>query len=225
MRNRGFDKTFVSKNYIKKYSGLSNTAQQIIGSLGCSLEVLEVIHRTNILRDDMLRGRAVTAESRSDLESQLLELKQKIEFTQDFDGSDAEVCLYPERSRILSTAEFYRMAALLYLRRVFAVPGDTKATILYVQRAFQILDSLEECTSPWPLFILACEAETDNQRIGILQALDQMDTRRAVGNVFVLRAITEMFWKQKDLEEDACRRRQMKWWNVTTLDAAGPWFI
>lgn len=159
------------------------------------------------------------------LQIQLLTLRQDIDFRQDVDAPDADVRLDSQRTRIQLTAEFYRLAALLYLRRVSSGLGNAKTTMLYTQQAFNALENLNECTSPWPLFIVACEAETDEQRVAVFRALDQMDKSRSIGNIFVLRILIESFWKQQDLEEDPCRRRHLKWWDTITLEHAGPWFI
>jgi hypothetical protein len=84
---------------------------------------------------------------------------------------------------------------------------------------------MEVCTSPWPLFILACETTTDADRIKILRVLDRMDNSRTIGNVFVLRSIIEAFWKQKDLQEDVRKPKHVDWRHLVNLDTASPWFI
>ena len=80
-------------------------------------------------------------------------------------------------------------------------------------------------TSPWPLFILACESQTDRQRIQILRTLDRMDSSRNIGNVLVLRSIIESFWTQCDLRADLPTSNPLKWWEMVNYETAMPWFI
>ncbi|EED23053.1 hypothetical protein TSTA_065130 [Talaromyces stipitatus ATCC 10500] len=188
---------------------------EIIGSLGFSLELLDVIHRINFLRDNLPR-RTYTTEF-DDLEAQLLRLTQHAnieKFSKDQD----------QIARILSTAEFYRIAALIYLLRVIPGPENAKRRSSYVIQGFEVLRSLPICTSPWPLFVLACETQSDEQRIEILHTLDQMDQNRKIGNVFVIRNIIETLWKQQDLQADVDNSK-FKWWETGALNSNTPWFI
>jgi len=130
-----------------------------------------------------------------------------------------------ERVRTLATAELYRLATFLYLHRACSTetPQETRSTC--IQQALQILSDLDVCTSPWPLFAIACETENDEQRITIFRTLDRMDEERHIGNVFVLRHIIESFWKQQDLQADSGRTGGLKWWDTIDLNLTAPWFI
>ncbi|KAE8555933.1 hypothetical protein TMatcc_003232 [Talaromyces marneffei ATCC 18224] len=189
---------------------------EIIGSLGFSLELLDAIHRINFLRDN-LPSRTYTTEF-DDLESQLLRLNQ-------YANIDKASQIQGQAARILSTAEFYRIATLIYLLQV--IPGSENATrrSSYVDLGFRVLISLPICTSPWPLFVLACEAQSDKHRIEILHSLDQMDQNRKIGNVFVIRNIIETLWNQQDLQADVDNNSQFKWWQMAALNSNTPWFI
>ncbi|KAH8881329.1 hypothetical protein GQ53DRAFT_754479 [Thozetella sp. PMI_491] len=197
-------------------------AQLIIGSLGCSLEVLHLIGLTNTIRNTEPKP-ADHLERCLNLERRLLNLKQHIPC----DEEDKLPYTPAQHAKILQTADLYRMAALLYLRRVSPapVPGEPDPLPKYVVDAFAVLQSLESWTSPWPLFVLACEAETDEQRMAILAALSDMDERRGIGNVFVLRNIIESVWKQKDLNADTGQPWVFKWWDPNMVDSTTPWFI
>lgn len=153
-----------------------------------------------------------------DLESQLLHLRQHA----NIDDADQ---IQHEMARIMSTAEFYRIAALIYLLRV--IPGSENAIrrSSYVNQGFQVLKSLPICTSPWPLFVLACESQTDEHRIDILRALDQMDQDRKIGNVFVIRNIIQTLWNKEDLQADVDKISNFRWWETAALSSTTPWFI
>ncbi|KAH9906819.1 fungal-specific transcription factor domain-containing protein [Xylariomycetidae sp. FL2044] len=200
---------------------------QIIGSLGCSVEVMEIISYVNKMRAADLRGdnAATTADERASLADQWhVAEKQITSLTQRLDPRDADSLSQHERTRTLATAELYRIATFLYLQRASNHAHANESRTMFLQQAFEILRSLDVCTSPWPLFVIACEADTDEQRIEILQNLDQMDARRRIGNVLVLRSIVESFWKQQDLQADNARSQNLKWWDID-LSIAVPWFI
>lgn len=192
---------------------------KIVGSLGCSLELLHIIRDINLLRDGLHIPRY--AEKLKKLESQLLLISQHAEIIEDYRSEAAE----RQKVKILNTAEFYRVAALIYLLRIDAESRTIGRISIYIQQAFRILEALPICTSPWPLFVLACEVETDRQRIAILHALDRMDQDRKIGNVFVLRNIIESLWKRRDLLADTGSRSVFQWWNPAMWNTTTPWFI
>ncbi|KAK9421518.1 putative Fungal-specific transcription factor domain-containing protein [Seiridium unicorne] len=200
----------------------------IVGSLGCSVEVMEIISYVNGIRARELHGDIAypTAEEKTrrndewhDVESRLANLDQKM------DPSYADELSPYQRTMIHSTAELYRIATFLYLQRACNAAQAHELRSIYLDQAFQVLRTLEICTSPWPLFVLACESDTDEQRIEVLYALDLMDIKRHIGNITVLREIIESFWKQQDLQADSGKPSNTKWWDVLDLTVAAPWFI
>ncbi|KAI1805143.1 fungal-specific transcription factor domain-containing protein [Daldinia bambusicola] len=200
----------------------------IIGSLGCSVEVMEIISYVNNLRAVELRGGSLEydPEERARKADEWREIESRIaNLTQHLDPIHALHIPPVERRRILTTAELYRIAALLYLQRTGDCTHNQELRSMYLGLAFDSLKRLDVCTSPWPLFVIACETEDDQQRIMILQTLDKMDNERHIGNVFVLRDIIESYWKQQDLQADSGRTSNTKWWNVVNLDIAAPWCI
>ncbi|KAI0473272.1 fungal-specific transcription factor domain-containing protein [Xylariaceae sp. FL0804] len=213
----------------------------IIGSLGCSVEIMEVINYVNHLRalelrQPFSRGRIHSDDGFDAIERRLAALHQHL------DASEASQLPTYEQSRTLATAELYKVATCLYLQRArrgseppptapatsTSAPDNVRTGLL--SAAFHILGGLGVCTSPWPLFVVACETSTDAQRIRVLQALDGMDEHRRIGNVFVLRDIIESYWKQQDLEADCggggrAASGGRKWWDALDLNEAAPWFI
>lgn len=200
----------------------------VIGSLGCSVEIMEIIHHINQLRSAPLTRRVAEANGRLELPSvmwtcqglqdRLTRLKQQLpeEYENEPVKKQTKVCL---------TAELYRIAAVLYLRAICPNVDATNQTPLWLDQAFKVLASLEICTSPWPLFVVACESSTDEQRIMVLRTLDRMDEDRNIGNVFVLRHLIETYWKQQVLQADGDRVKPLKWWELMNFDTAAPWFI
>ncbi|KAI0471253.1 fungal-specific transcription factor domain-containing protein [Xylaria cf. heliscus] len=200
----------------------------IIGSLGCSVEVMEVISHVNTWRAMEVCGNhtACPDQERSNRAIEYKALESKLTLlTQRLDPKHEERLSRYDRTRTLATAELYRIATFLYLHRVGSPETSQETKSTYLQLALQVLGSLEVCTSPWPLFVIACETETDDQRISILRTLDRMDEERHIGNVFVLRHIIESFWKQQDLQADSGRAGGLKWWDTIDLNLTVPWFI
>ncbi|KAK8042219.1 hypothetical protein PG993_006742 [Apiospora rasikravindrae] len=200
----------------------------IIGSLGCSIEVMEVISYVNGLRAAELRGDAAhySAEEKTRKNEEWHRIEAKLAtLEQTLDPDSTDKLSQSERTRILTTAELYRVAASLYLQRTTNSPQALEARSIYLTQAFQLLGNLSICTSPWPLFVIACESEADEQRIEILLNLDKMDRERHIGNYYVLREVIEVYWKQHDLQADSARQSQTKWWDIVDLNTAAPWFI
>lgn len=200
----------------------SNSPPQIVGLLGCSIETFEIIHHINQMRASPLQGpnppSAEAFQQRVTLEQRLHNLTQQLD-PDEVSASSATKCRCIE-----ATAELYRLAALLYLQRVCPTYGDDLRREQYLTQAFAALGVLQVVTSPWPVFLVACESRDDEQRIQILQILDRMDSLRSIGNVHVMRKIIETVWKQRDLCCNGDGHREMRWWYLVDSDVAAPWF-
>ncbi len=164
------------------------------------------------------------------LERNLVTLTQRVEFMET--PSQLEDPNSPNYRKPLLTAELYRVATLLYHHRVYASHLDrTQERQIYLEQAFDLLSQMHLCTSPWPLFVVASEANSDGERLLILRMLDRMDEARKIGNVFVLRDIIQSFWKQQDLAADGDGGgAQPRWsgsWDLLFGEGkrAVPWFI
>lgn len=175
--------------------------------------------RTQAVRPDVSEECSILTSDRAILEERLQGLHQRL--TPEEENIEAPI----RKSQILATAELYRLTTLLYLQRVSPLDGDKDTRATYIEQAFHVLAGLEVATSPWPVFVLACESQTDEHRILMLQTLDRMDNVRGIGNVHVLRGIVETFWKQHDLSMNIGSSRQVKWWEMANCDKAVPWFI
>jgi hypothetical protein len=123
-----------------------------------------------------------------------------------------------------ATAELYRLAGLLYLQRVVPTAGDEVKRADYLQQAFGALRTVRVATSPWPIFAIACESRTEEERARILEVLERMDEVRNVGNVRVMRSIIETIWKQQDLWDSSDKSEAMQWWLCTECSVPAPWF-
>lgn len=112
---------------------------------------MEIIHYINGLRAREIRGqkdslladeRTKRADEWHNIEKRLTHLVQKT------DPAVKNQLPYSERTRILITAELYRLATILYLQRTSISPQANEMRSIYLQQAFKVLGSLEVCTSP-----------------------------------------------------------------------------
>ncbi|KAI9158029.1 hypothetical protein HJFPF1_06015 [Paramyrothecium foliicola] len=81
------------------------------------------------------------------------------------------------KSSALSTnAELYQTATLIYLKRASQNPMEPPADLDHIiQRGFAIPAQAPSCGHFFPLFILACEARTEEQRASILCLIDRSE--------------------------------------------------
>ncbi|CVL11736.1 uncharacterized protein FPRN_14888 [Fusarium proliferatum] len=96
--------------------------------------------------------------------------------------------------------ELYRLSTLIYLRRASAgiLPLDQKFTT-WVGQAFELLERLPACQWPFPLLIFGCEAESDKQRMIILDVMDRTSENMQYRNIATVKKVIETVWVQKDL--------------------------
>ncbi|KAK7223114.1 hypothetical protein V2G26_011117 [Clonostachys chloroleuca] len=222
---------FAHPSHISSYDvgavciqGSKSEDNYIIGHLGCSVEILAIIHEINGLRSRTSRSAnhqnsQPSIESRIWLDGRLQALNQRLH-------PDENLCTTPaERCRTLVTAELYRLAAILYLQRVCPMEGDHARRVGYLDQAFDAYAKLESVSSPWPLFVAACESRKDEQRLIILEILDEMERARSIGNISDMRRAIEMYWKQCDLRVDMDQTRQLEWWRFVDCGITVPWFV
>ncbi|KAF5553189.1 Arginine metabolism regulation II [Fusarium napiforme] len=96
--------------------------------------------------------------------------------------------------------ELYRLSTLIYLRRASAgiLPLDHKFAT-WVGQAFELLEQLPACQWPFPLLIFGCEAESDRQRMIILDVMERTTKNLQYRNIATVKSVIETVWVQKDL--------------------------
>jgi hypothetical protein len=173
---------------------------------------------------DVCGNRGANAELVSELESRLEGLNQIIEIRSDL-GSEPTPAPIDE-ARIRTTATFYHLAALIYFRRqVRHQPTRSPSVQSLVSTALEIASRMEVCTSPWPMFVVACEVINEVQRVQVLEILTNMETQRGMGNISVTRMIVEALWKQYDLRLNEEAQEQIDWKVIVDAEHLCPSFI
>lgn len=156
------------------------------------------------------------------IEQQLQTLQQRTDILFDKDN----VRMEPDLVRISRTAELYRIAALIYIHEaVIQKPTSSLEIQALVEMALAVLGELEVCTSPWPLFVVACEVIGDEQRMIILDILEKMQKERRIGNVEIIRTIIEAVWKRTDLNTAANLSARIDWRDLVDTSRQIPSFI
>lgn len=96
----------------------------------------------------------------------------------------------------------YRYAALIYLNRTVSyVSTSSFSHRRLVREGILLLQNLGFCEGIWPLFVIACEANEDEQRLKILNILS--NTSQELGqrseSIILVQHMIEAIWNQNDL--------------------------
>lgn len=96
--------------------------------------------------------------------------------------------------------ELFQLAALVYLRRASAgIFPVNPFHGQWVDRAFTLIAELPTCQWPFPLFVLGCEAHTDEQRLTILDCIARIEGSLRFRNLEPVKRIIQAVWVQNDL--------------------------
>ncbi|KAL7930223.1 fungal-specific transcription factor domain-containing protein [Trichoderma chlorosporum] len=181
----------------------SPARQFILPCWGCSLELLDILHDlfNDVYDRDTDQYKSPEHIARLNwLEWRLRCLTQREEEKTSITNN--------KPSYHSQAAEFYRLAALLYLERVArGSPRDARRVIELVSDAYMLLDCIETCERPWPLFVLALEASTEDERRTILTVIEAVLERLPSRKWVMLRSMVQQAWGQSDLA------------NIDSLDA------
>ncbi|KAL9618825.1 MAG: hypothetical protein Q9160_006484 [Pyrenula sp. 1 TL-2023] len=129
----------------------------------------------------------------NELEQQLSCIKLHIP---DEDGRTADA----RESMIAMKVQVYRLAGLIYLHR--AVKKYSGLELRHRQLVEQAFTAVAKVRVLWPLFIVACEAQTDVDRRRILEVFDEGQRQWPTGNIAWVRRMVEAFWNQDDLDAE-----------------------
>ncbi|RSL51877.1 hypothetical protein CEP54_011184 [Fusarium duplospermum] len=99
--------------------------------------------------------------------------------------------------------ELYQLATLIYLKRASADnPKERPHLQEWIAKSFYILSHLEDCQWPFPLLILGCEAQTDDQRAMILDLISRTESNIHFRKLDYIKTMIQRIWVQNDLIEE-----------------------
>ena len=106
-------------------------------------------------------------------------------------------------TRSVAILEVYRLAALIYLERASRnFSGTSPKLDAWVGAAYDLLAALDVCKHGFPVFIIACEARTDAQRIIILDCLGRTKRAMPTASMKILQGMIQSAWSLEDLETE-----------------------
>ena len=132
----------------------------------------------------------------SSIEYDLVELEQEI--TQLTSTNTPE-----EVEHSAQVSHLYRLAGLIYLERVLKDAPTKGRLARWTADAFHIVKQLDICERPFPIFFVACEARTDEERQVILAILERTQQRSIGNGSCLLQQMIESMWVQQDLASDS----------------------
>ncbi|PTB35177.1 hypothetical protein M441DRAFT_52353 [Trichoderma asperellum CBS 433.97] len=186
---------FITNRKISRKIPQANSPIQILTSWGCSLELLDILYEIfdNVFDRDSEQHKSPEHNIR------LKALEQRLHHLIQCEHSDisnvGQVSSYNTQ-----IAEFYRLAALLYLQRVARnSPRDAPHVIKLAADAYRALEVMARCDRPWPLFVIALEASTEDERRLVLVTIETLLERRPLRKWMTLRTMIQQAWSQIDL--------------------------
>ena len=131
----------------------------------------------------------------------ILQLKQRLQHLRQFlVPQGVTVPMAGDESKAFNTAELYRIAAMIFLERACRrMPRSDPQIEHLVETGLKLLEKLQGSAATWPLFIVACEAETDEHRTIALDSFEASAKVRKAGNISWVQGLAEAVWKQDDL--------------------------
>ncbi|EXJ90069.1 hypothetical protein A1O3_03137 [Capronia epimyces CBS 606.96] len=99
--------------------------------------------------------------------------------------------------------KLFRLAALIYLEHTSRnFSGQSTKLETWIDDAFSIFAGIGTCRHPFPLFIVGCEARTDDRRRVILDLISKTQQDPQVRSFKEVGALVQAVWVQDDLEVD-----------------------
>ncbi|KAL2060008.1 hypothetical protein VTL71DRAFT_9830 [Oculimacula yallundae] len=179
-------------------NAIQENGSKVENSIGCPIDVLQLVVQT---------CRLAIAPSAADFQ----DVNAAIENTKVWEQSISKEVgdygpLHVQSSapidRNTMVSDLHRLACMLYVNRtVHRVSGTEFQHKRLVREGILLLTEMRTCQHAWPLFIIACEAVDDEQRLGILDVFEQsrLDQRRRSSHVHFIQHLVEAVWNQHDL--------------------------
>ena len=109
--------------------------------------------------------------------------------------------------------EAFELATLIYLNRTSRPLLDDQPlrTQQRIDKAFAVLSQLNSCERQFPVFVLGCEARTDNQRAIVLDLISRTEGNVASRSFNHVKLLLEALWAQDDLVDG--HHGDISYWN------------
>jgi hypothetical protein len=174
--------------------------RQVEDNIGCPTDVLQLVVHT--CRRVIVAEPSEINDADGTQSANLLEQKISREV-----GDYGSILVYSvtpiDRNTMVS--DLHRLACLIYVNRaVHCVSGIEFRHRRLVREAILLLTEMVTCQHAWPLFIIGCEAFSDDQRLAILDIFEQsrQDRRRRSSHIHFIQHLVEAVWNQHDLNTE-----------------------
>lgn len=98
--------------------------------------------------------------------------------------------------------QLFQLSMLVYLNRATGGSIEPEPEIQeHIARAFGIFTELSACERQFPLFILGCEARTEDERCIVLDLINRTETCASSRSLFLVRRLIQAIWVQDDLAD------------------------
>lgn len=121
--------------------------------------------------------------------------------------------------------ELYRLAALVYLERAsmnFSGVSDDISSL--AESGFAIMRQANQCNAPLPLFVLGLEARSDEQRVTVLDVIENTMQTSSLKSLEGVRSMLQAAWTQDDFRAEQDLDYVTKLDVIMTANAAVPTF-
>jgi hypothetical protein len=109
-------------------------------------------------------------------------------------------------------AELYKIVTLVYLHRVFESIFEQVEKIQQCSdRGFALLEQIGSCERQFPIYILGCEARSDERRAMILDVMARTEKQVSSRSLNHVRLMVQAHWAQDDLAE-----KKIDYWKKLT---------
>lgn len=108
--------------------------------------------------------------------------------------------------------ELHRLAMLVYLDRASEnLLNKRTKTQQLIDKAFAIFARLDRCVPQFPVFVLGCEARSDEQRAAVLGLISRTEADASSRSFNYARSLVQAVWAQDDLAEG-----EIRYWDKLT---------
>jgi len=174
---------------------------QVGDNIGCPTDVLQLVVHT--CRRAIVAKPSEMNDANAEMECTKV-LEQNISrAVGDYGPIHVQSATPIDRNTMVS--DLHRLACLIYVNRVVhCVSGTEFRHRRLVREGILLLTKMITCQNAWPLFIIACEAVDDDQRLAILDVFEQsrQDRRRRSSHIHLIQHMVEAVWNQHDLNAE-----------------------
>ena len=158
-------------------------------------------HLSQICEKVPADGTSNTAfDSLADYKGFLSVLDWRIRSTRVSCDHEPEEKMTPTADTIMLLTELYKLALLIYLERICGnVLSPVIKTNHHVEEAFAMLPRLGSCERQFPVFVVGCEARTDEQRAMVLDLISRTEVKSSSRSYQYVVNVLQAIWAQDDL--------------------------